>query len=133
MTKIKFTRKRDALFRTVKLIVNDNIYKLKWHDSVEIDSPDDNTCNISILLDCWWHADYKIETKEQKKEFIVSQTMPDWYFWIGMSILFILFILTMMEIIPLVAFTIPLSVYYIPILINLFVNRKKYFKIKPVE
>ncbi|MDR0824761.1 MAG: hypothetical protein LBN74_06670 [Prevotella sp.] len=132
MSKVKFIRKRDALFRTVQLIINDNIYKLKWHGSVEVDLPDD-TYNISIRLDYWWYADYKIDATGKGKEFVISQVMPDWYFWISMSIIIILYILTMMEIIPLVAFTTPLGVYYIPLMVNLIVNRRKFFKLKLLD
>jgi hypothetical protein len=131
MSKIKFTRKRDALFSTVKLIVNDSIYNLKRGSFIEVDLPDD-LCNISIRLN-WFRADYKIDATGKDKEFVISQVIPDCFFWISLCVIIILFILTMMEIIPLVAYMIPLAIYFITLLVNMFVNRRKFFKLNLLD
>lgn len=115
------------LFRTVKLIINGNTYNLKRNSVQEIDLSE-GPCNISIYLD-WSSANYKIDVTRDE-EIIISQNMPDWYFLVGICVLFTLFILTMLKIIPLLAFTTTVVLFFIPLIINLFINKNKYFKIK---
>jgi len=127
MAKISFCRKNDMLFRTIKLTVNGSTYPLKRNSSLTLDLPE-GVYEVCAKLD-WCYTNHSVDlTEKDNISLTISQKIPDWYFLAGTSILFVLFILVFIGEIPLWALTIPLVLYYIPLMVNMFVNQRKYFK-----
>jgi hypothetical protein len=128
MSKIRFARKKsDCLLRTITITINNTSYKLKRSSSKEISLPV-GIYDVVIGLD-WTKTHRQIEVTDEEKTFIIKQTMPNEYFLLGFSVIFILTVLTLFDIIPVVVLGAALTIYFIPLMINMFVNKKNYFKI----
>ena len=127
MAKVSFRRKNDMMFRTIKLTVNGSTYPLKRNSSLTLDLPE-GVYEVCAKLD-WCYTNHSVDlTEKDSISLTISQKIPDWYFLAGISILFVLFIFAFIGKIPLLAFTTPLVLYYIPLMVNMIANQRKYFK-----
>jgi hypothetical protein len=127
MSKLILKRKRDAIFRSIRIIIDKKEYKLKRNTSICIDLPAGKHQLLSKLD--WCSSEKLIDLKENDTHTIlIKGNIPDLYFFIGVSVISLLCIISFFELIPVVYPAVLLSIYYIPLMIEMFIHKKSYFK-----
>ncbi len=120
-------RKRDAIFRSIHVFVDEKEYVLKRNASICIDLPA-GEYRLLAKLD-WCSGEKLINIKESDVHTtLIKSTMPDLYFFIGVGVISLLFVASLFELIPVVYPAVLLGIYYIPLLINLLIHKKNYFR-----
>lgn len=122
-------RKRDAIFRSIYVFVDEKEYVLKRNASICIDLPVGEH-RLLAKLD-WCSGEKLINIKESDVHTVlIKSAMPDLYFFVGVGVISLLFVASLFELIPVVYPALLLVVYYIPLMIEALIHKTSYFRFK---
>lgn len=126
MNRLKIIRNNDCLFRTVKIRVNDSVFKLKRGETKEIELPE-GYYDMTAKMD-WVSASIRLDLSEGNKDVVIKQRIPDAYYIIGSIIGLILIILFFASKTGFIYIPLYLSIYFIPLILFTVFGRNNYFK-----
>lgn len=124
-------RKRDATFRSIHVFVDRKEYVLKRNASLCIDLPAGEH-PLFAKLDCCSGVGLITIRENDVCTVLIERYMPDLYFFVGVGVICLLCIASLFELIPVVYPALSLVVYYIPLVIEAFIYKHRFFKFKSV-
>ena len=127
MAKLELVRGNDMLFRVIKVQIDSTFYSLKRGMKIEVELSE-GFHDIMIRFD--GGSSQKNIYMEDKKDMsiLIKRTIPDLYYLFGILILMVLFTLSLFNVILVVIPSMLLIVFYIPLILDAFINRKRYFR-----
>jgi len=113
--------------RSIIVSISGEAYKLKPGDRITFDESTDSEAEVSISCDFVSHV---IHLKANETKIKIGGILPDCYYFIGLSIIIALFVIS--RFLPSIRlfFSLGIIVFLVPVLFVLFFRKKRYFDIK---
>lgn len=127
MEKIKLKRQGYFPLRKLKLNVNNQTYLLKGNEEIILDLPS-REIDIYMKMD-WWHTKQKVIMSPKENSIVIKHCFSNRYFYVSLPILFIISVLTYLQIIPINLLVIFLLVFVLSQVYYLLFEPNKYFKV----
>ncbi len=127
MEEVKIARAGLFPLRKLKINVNNKTYLLKGNEEILISLPT-KEFEIELKMD-WWHLIQRIKMTDKEKAIIIKYCFSDMYFFIALVLLFIVSILTFMQVIPINLLSILLLVFVLLQVYYLVFRPDKYFEV----
>ncbi|MGC8751820.1 hypothetical protein [Hydrotalea sp.] len=127
MENIKISRKGIFPLRTLNINVNNEKYSLKGNEEITINLPS-KEFNLNMKMD-WWNSTKHIKMKTDENKIIIRYKFSDIYFFVGLTLLLILSVLTYLQITPINLIVIFVLVYVLLQIYHLIFKSNQFFEI----